>query len=89
MLNPSAGKPVPAPPKVTVVLASGETINGALVSRDEFSVTLKDAAGTSKTWQLNQVKASVDDPLNAHFDLLEKYTDDDMHNVYAYLQTLR
>src|SRR5262249_21057653 len=27
--------------------------------------------------------------LNAHFDLLGKYTDDDMHNVYGYLQTLR
>jgi cytochrome c oxidase cbb3-type subunit 3 len=27
--------------------------------------------------------------LAAHFDQLAKYTDDDMHNVYAYLVTLK
>jgi cytochrome c oxidase cbb3-type subunit 3 len=29
------------------------------------------------------------DALSAHFDQLGKYTDDDMHNVYAYLVTLQ
>ena len=36
-----------------------------------------------------QVKFTVDDPLQAHVEQLGKYTDDDMHNVLAYLQTLR
>jgi cytochrome c oxidase cbb3-type subunit 3 len=89
MLNPSGSRPAPAPAKVTLVSPSGETITGTLVAQDEFTVTIKDAAGTSKTSPLNQVKVSVDDPLSVHFDLLERYTDDDMHNVYAYLQTLR
>ena len=35
------------------------------------------------------VKFTVDDPLQAHVEQLGKYTDDDMHNVLAYLQTLR
>jgi cytochrome c oxidase cbb3-type subunit 3 len=35
------------------------------------------------------VKFTIDDPLSAHFDQLGKYTDADMHNVFAYLQTLR
>jgi cytochrome c oxidase cbb3-type subunit 3 len=35
------------------------------------------------------VKFTVDDPLQAHVDQLGKYTDADMHNVLAYLQTLR
>jgi cytochrome c oxidase cbb3-type subunit III len=35
------------------------------------------------------VKVQVDDPLSAHFVQLGKYTDSDMHNVYAYLETLK
>ncbi len=31
----------------------------------------------------------VNDPLQAHVDQLGKYTDGDMHDVLAYLQTLR
>jgi cytochrome c oxidase cbb3-type subunit 3 len=89
MLYPTSGRPSPAPPKVTVTLASGETITGPLVSRDEFSIVLTDPAGTRRSWPANEVKFTVNDPLAAHFDLLGKYTDADMHNVFAYLQTLR
>src|SRR5262245_2743718 len=88
MLYPS-GRPAPAAAKVTVTLASGETMSGGLVSRDEFTIALRDAAGVTRTWPVQEVKFTVDDPLSAHFDQLGKYTDDDMHNVYAYLQTLR
>ena len=35
------------------------------------------------------VKVVVDDQLQAHVAQLPKYTDDDMHNVLAYLQTLK
>jgi cytochrome c oxidase cbb3-type subunit 3 len=35
------------------------------------------------------VRFTIDDPLQAHVDQLGKYSDDDMHNVLAYLQTLR
>jgi cytochrome c oxidase cbb3-type subunit 3 len=35
------------------------------------------------------VTFTVDDPLQVHIEQLGKYTDEDMHNVLAYLQTLR
>jgi cytochrome c oxidase cbb3-type subunit 3 len=35
------------------------------------------------------VQYKLDAPVDAHVDLLSKYTDDDIHNLMAYLQTLR
>ena len=35
------------------------------------------------------VKVSVDAPVEAHVALFSKYTDDDIHNLMAYIQTLR
>jgi cytochrome c oxidase cbb3-type subunit 3 len=89
ILYPPGSRPAPAPAKVVVTLPSGETVSGALASRDEFTVALKDASGATRTWSVNEVKFTVDDPVGAHFDQLGKYSDDVMHNVYAYLQTLR
>jgi cytochrome c oxidase cbb3-type subunit 3 len=75
--------------KVTVTRSSGETVAGALAYRDEFTIALTDASGAYRAFSTNQVKFTVDDPLQAHVEQLGKYTDDDMHNVLAYLQTLR
>ena len=68
---------------------SGQTVTGRLAYRDEFIITLTDANGWNRSWPADRVKFSVQDPLQAHIDQLAKYTDDDMHNVLAYLQTLR
>jgi cytochrome c oxidase cbb3-type subunit 3 len=89
MLYPTAGKPDPARPKVTVTLASGENIRGRLASEDEFTIVVLDPAGARKTFEKDAVKFKIDDPMSAHFDQLGKYTDNDMHNVYAYLNTLK
>jgi len=89
MLYPTFGRPVPKPGKVAVTLPTGEVINGTLVSRDEFVVVMTDQAGASRTWKTNEAKFTVEDPLAGHFEQLGKYTDADMHNVFAYLQTLR
>ena len=89
MLYPTAGRPAPAPAKVTVQLKSDETVAGTLVSRDEFTITLKDASGANRSWPVTDVTITMNDPLAAHFEQLGKYTDTDMHNVRAYLQTLR
>jgi cytochrome c oxidase cbb3-type subunit III len=88
-LYPTSGRPAPAPPKVTVTLPSGEKITGPVVSRDEFTIVMTDSTGARRTWMTSDVKFTIDDPLAAHFEQLGKYTDNDMHNVYAYLQTLR
>ena len=75
--------------KVTVTLPSGETVTGTVSSRDEFTISVTDTAGAARTWPVNEVKFTIDEGMTAHFEQLGKYSDDDMHNVYAYLQTLR
>jgi len=75
--------------KVTVTLASGAEISGTLAYLDEFTVALTDATETYHSWRIRDVKYKVDNPVEAHVELFSKYTDDDVHNLMAYLQTLR
>jgi cytochrome c oxidase cbb3-type subunit 3 len=75
--------------KVTVTLASGQTVAGTLEYLDEFTVGLVDATGWYRSWRSRDVKFKVDSPVDAHVALFDKYTDDDIHNLMAYLQTLR
>lgn len=95
MLNPTAGgrgrggAPPASPVKVTVTLQSGQAITGTLAYRDEFTIGLRDAEGWYRSWPASAVRYTVDDPLQAHFEQLGKYTDKEMHDVLAYLQTLR
>jgi cytochrome c oxidase cbb3-type subunit 3 len=87
MLYPQGSRPAPA--KAIVTLSSGSTVTGTLVSQDEFTVQIKDATGMTRSWATSEVKVAIDDPVAAHFEQLGKYADQDMHNVYAYVQTLR
>jgi len=92
MLNPRSGgrgaRP-PAPPAVTIRLPSGQVVTGMLAYRDEFTIAMTDASGWYRSWPTEQVTFTIDDPLHAHVEQLGRYTDADMHNVLAYLQTLR
>ena len=72
-----------------MTLPSGQAITGRLAYRDEFMIAVTDAAGWYRSWPASQVRFTLDDPLQAHVEQLGKYSDDDMHNVLAYLQTLR
>ena len=74
--------------KVRVTLTSGQTVAGTLEYLDEFTVGLIDSAGTYRSWRTRDVKFKVDSPVDAHVALFDKYTDDDVHNLMAYLQTL-
>ena len=76
---------------VTVTLASGQKITGTLDRIDDFSVSLRDSAGEyhSFTREGDIPKVEVRDPLKPHTDLLAKYTDADIHNITAYLVTLK
>jgi cytochrome c oxidase cbb3-type subunit 3 len=92
MLYPRGGRgggPAAVAASVSVTLASGETVTGKLAYRDEFTIALTDASGWYRSWPTNRVTFTVNNPLDAHAEQLGKYTDDDMHNVLAYLQTLR
>jgi cytochrome c oxidase cbb3-type subunit 3 len=72
-----------------VTTKAGQSVTGRLAHRDEFTIALVDASGWTRSWPMSQVTVTIDDPLRAHREQLAKYTDEDMHNVFAYLQTLR
>jgi len=90
--SPAGGRgadPSRIPQTVSVTLRSGEMITGKLAYRDEFTISLIDGSGWQRSWATSQVTFTVNDPLQAHVEQLAKYTDADIHNVLAYLQTLR
>lgn len=95
--GPGGGPPVPAHRapnalKVTVTPPSGETVSGTLVRLTDFDVTLYEPkSGQIRSWLRsgNAPKIVVTDPLQAHVDMLTKWTDTDMHNMTAYLATLK
>lgn len=74
---------------VAVTLPGGEMVSGDLSYLDEFTVALKDASGKYRSWRTGDVNYKVSAPAEAHVELLPKYTDDDVHNLVTYLETLR
>jgi mono/diheme cytochrome c family protein len=74
---------------VSVTLPTGMKVEGTLAYLDEFTVALRDADGSYRSWATNRVKYKVNSPVDAHIEQFPKYTDDDIHNLMAYLQTLR
>jgi cytochrome c oxidase cbb3-type subunit 3 len=81
--------PRDAKSKVTVTPSSGKALTGQLAYLDEFTVALVDSNGVYHSWPVINVKYKVDAPADAHIELLSKYTDADIHNLMAYIQTLR
>ena len=76
---------------VTVTDASGQSTTGTLLSIDDFVVALKDANGNyrSFTRRKDTPRVEIHNPLKAHSDMLTKYTDTEIHNLTAFLVTLK
>jgi len=72
-----------------VSLPSGKQINGNLLHLDAFYVAILDEDGWYRSWPLQQVKVEVKDPLAEHLELLGQYKNKDVHDVFAYLETLK
>jgi cytochrome c oxidase cbb3-type subunit 3 len=78
------------PVTVTVTSSSGERITGVLDHMDDFNVSLRDASGQYRSFARTPgVKVEKSDPYAAHIALLDQYTDRDIHDVVAYLETLK
>ena len=75
--------------KVTVKTPAGETLTGTVEYHDEFTIGMKDSLGQYHSWPVSAVTYKIDDPAEAHVTAMSKYTDDDIHNVLAYIQTLK
>jgi cytochrome c oxidase cbb3-type subunit 3 len=87
------GAPGPSahPVTVTITQPSGETVEGRLIRIDDFLVTIAFPDATIHTFRRDgdTPKVEVHDPTKAHRDLLSVYTDQNMHDVTAYLVTLK
>jgi mono/diheme cytochrome c family protein len=88
------GMPQPSnstPPRARVTLPSGERVEGEVERLDDFSIALRKGDGTRASWSLAdaRIKVEVLDPLKPHRELLRVYADADIHNVTAYLVTLK
>ena len=76
---------------VKVTLPSGQSFSGVLDRVDDFIISLHDANGEYRSFSRDgdTPKVEITNPLKAHTDLLSKYTDPDIHNVTAYLVTIK
>jgi mono/diheme cytochrome c family protein len=76
---------------VTVTLPAGQVVKGKLYQIDDFVVSLIDANGEYHSYPRHGAdpKVVVTDPLQPHLDMLQTLKDDDIHNLTAYLVTLK
>ena len=74
-----------------MTLRTGQRFEGRLMRIDEFSVSVVDADGITRSFRRDGENPNVDvhDPLEPHKALLRVYTDKDIHDVTAYLVTLK
>jgi len=77
------------PQQATVTTADGKSYTGSIREMDDFGVSLVDSAGEYHYWPANKVTVKVDDKLAGHRALLPQYSDADIHNMTAYLLTLK
>jgi mono/diheme cytochrome c family protein len=93
--NPFGMGPPPDPraqKRVTVTLPSGVMYSGLLAHIDDFTAALREDSGAYRSWVFEDVpgiRVQVHDPLEEHLKLLRQYTDADMHDILAYLETLK
>ena len=74
-----------------ITLPSGESYEGHLTAIDDFSLTVVDAQGERRSFPRDGDTPSIElkDPLWKHIELVSKYADSDIHNLTAYLVTLK
>jgi len=76
---------------VVVTPVSGPSIEGRLERIDDFTVSLLQRDGVRRTIRRagNVPKVEIRDPLAMHKRMLQTYTDRDIHDITAYLVTLK
>ena len=77
------------PVTATITLPSGEKVTGTIKRLDDFDVSIYESSGNYRSWPRDRVQVEIPDPLAAHREWLDKYTDADVHNITAYLVTLK
>ena len=85
------GPPNPLAITATVTLADGKKVEGTPVRVTDFEIVLRLADGTQQTWPREDGIPGVEnhDPLAKHIEILKTMTDQRMHDLTAYLATLK
>jgi cytochrome c oxidase cbb3-type subunit 3 len=85
--SPANSKDVTA----TVTWRDGRVLKGYLSSVSDFKVFVRDEAGKETVIERKdgEPKVVLADRMQAHLDLLRVYRDNDIHDLTAYLATLR
>ncbi len=81
----------PETPTTVVVKTSKGKFKGELVRYDDFIVSLREADGRYRSFSRSGADApeiEIDNPRQAHLNLLPKYEDKNIHDVTAYLASL-
>jgi cytochrome c oxidase cbb3-type subunit 3 len=76
---------------VTLTMPGGKTVTAPLIHKDDFEVVIQDPDGITRSIPRNGDVPKIEehDPLQGHRDLWLIYTDKDIHDVTAYLVTLK
>ena len=72
-----------------VTLPSGEKITGTVEHLDDFVIGVRDSSGWYRSFPRANAKVDVQDRLAAHRQLLDKITQTEVHNLFAYIVTLK
>jgi cytochrome c oxidase cbb3-type subunit 3 len=97
IVNPRAGggggaaAPKDVPIEATVHLRAGPSVSGQLLGLSDFFVTIRESGGARRTFARDGrfPVVTLNDPLHAHFDFMRTCSDADLHNLTAYLVTLK
>ena len=91
-MQPATGPKPPHPlaKKVTIARGNAAPISGALVEQDAFTLTYSDDQGVLRTIRKDAgVKITITDPMQWHMDFADRITDKQMHDLTAYLWSLK
>jgi hypothetical protein len=78
------------PVTVTVTQSNGQVVDGVLVALDDFNVSLRDSQGNYRSFKITEsLKVVKHDPYAMHVTLLDQYTDKNIHDIVAYLESLK
>jgi hypothetical protein len=89
-LSFAPGAAPPKPVTVTVTTPDGQSVTGVLDKIDDFDVSLRDSSGEYHSWKRTpDLKIQKHDPYAEHIEMLDQYTDKNVHDIVAYLETLK
>ncbi len=77
------------PKSAVITLASGEQVRGTVVRDDDFMIGVRDPSGWYRSFSRDKVKAEIHDPLETHRKLLDTLSTSQVHDLFAFVNSLK